>query len=221
MTAQRAMTGHESARETLITAARKLFADRGFHAVSIRDITEAAGTNVSAISYHFGGKEGLYRACLEAFGKNRLERATTLLKSPATAEEFSLRLRFYIDDFFEMAVREKDTVRILYRELETDYALTRDLFQTTYLEGFRRVIVFFAEAQAQGFVRQAFDPMAAAGLLKSMLIHNVRMDGIAKTYFGISLEDPVHRAKAAEAIHQMVCAGVMNPSTATHGGMHA
>jgi TetR/AcrR family transcriptional regulator, regulator of cefoperazone and chloramphenicol sensitivity len=48
-------------RERLLEAAERLFADKGYLATSVRDITEAAGANLAAINYHFGGKENLYR----------------------------------------------------------------------------------------------------------------------------------------------------------------
>lgn len=49
----------------LIEIATTLFAMKGFAGVSIREITDSAQINVSAISYHFSGKEGLYQAVLE------------------------------------------------------------------------------------------------------------------------------------------------------------
>ena len=52
------------AAERLIEAAGPLFAARGFDGVSTREVTRAAGVNLSAITYHFDGKEGLYRAVL-------------------------------------------------------------------------------------------------------------------------------------------------------------
>lgn len=53
------------AGERLLRAAGPLFADQGFDAVSTRALTRAAQVNLSAITYHFGGKTGLYRAVLE------------------------------------------------------------------------------------------------------------------------------------------------------------
>ncbi|MCF8468854.1 MAG: CerR family C-terminal domain-containing protein [Sneathiella sp.] len=53
------------ASDRLIDAAGKLFADRSFDAVSTREIAKVAGVNLSAISYHFDSKEGLYRAIFE------------------------------------------------------------------------------------------------------------------------------------------------------------
>lgn len=52
----------EQARERLLMAALRLFADRGFAGTSTREIALAAGANVAAIRYYFGDKEGLYRA---------------------------------------------------------------------------------------------------------------------------------------------------------------
>jgi AcrR family transcriptional regulator len=62
-------TNHEigetqETRDRILEAAQKLFAERGFDATSVRDITAEAGCNVAAVNYHFGGKESLY---LEAF----------------------------------------------------------------------------------------------------------------------------------------------------------
>jgi AcrR family transcriptional regulator len=51
----------------MMRTATKLFAERGIHAVSVRELTEAAGQrNASALHYHFGSREGLLDAILEA-----------------------------------------------------------------------------------------------------------------------------------------------------------
>ena len=38
-------------------AAEKLFARRGFHGTSLRDITGAAGVDLALVNYHFGSKK--------------------------------------------------------------------------------------------------------------------------------------------------------------------
>ncbi len=50
------------ARNRLLDASMRLFAEHGFSKTSTRDIAEAAQVNISAISYYFGDKAGLYRA---------------------------------------------------------------------------------------------------------------------------------------------------------------
>jgi AcrR family transcriptional regulator len=56
----RAVTIPESgSKRKLLDAAEQLFADKGFEAVSVRDITQLAKTNVAAVNYHFGSRESL------------------------------------------------------------------------------------------------------------------------------------------------------------------
>lgn len=57
-------TGRSDAtRLVILTAAERLFAERGFAAVANRDIVEAAGqSNNSAVAYHFGSRDELVRA---------------------------------------------------------------------------------------------------------------------------------------------------------------
>lgn len=50
------------ARARLLDAALRLFAVQGFAKTSTREIAQAAGVNIAAISYYFGDKAGLYRA---------------------------------------------------------------------------------------------------------------------------------------------------------------
>jgi AcrR family transcriptional regulator len=51
--------------EHILDIALPLFAERPFDAVSTRQIAKQADVNLSAISYHFGSKEGLYTAIFE------------------------------------------------------------------------------------------------------------------------------------------------------------
>ena len=51
-------------RERILDAAEELFARRGYHGVSIRDITRDAGVDVALVNYHFGTKEALLDSVL-------------------------------------------------------------------------------------------------------------------------------------------------------------
>ena len=52
-------------KERILDAAERLFAQRGFYGVSLRDITQAAGVDVALVGYHFGGKRELFAAVFE------------------------------------------------------------------------------------------------------------------------------------------------------------
>lgn len=47
-------------RDQLLSASLTAFGNKDYDAVSTREIVEQAGANISAISYHFGGKKPLY-----------------------------------------------------------------------------------------------------------------------------------------------------------------
>tara|TARA_B100001123_G_scaffold339202_1_gene384124 strand:+ start:319 stop:1020 length:702 start_codon:yes stop_codon:yes gene_type:complete len=49
----------------LLETATLLFAEQGYDSVSARALTEAAGVNLSAITYYFGGKARLYGAVID------------------------------------------------------------------------------------------------------------------------------------------------------------
>ena len=46
-------------RSAILTAAERLYADRGFSDVTLRDIVAEAGVNLAAVNYHFGSKDEL------------------------------------------------------------------------------------------------------------------------------------------------------------------
>src|SRR4029077_1876263 len=86
-----------STTTALIDAAKRLFASKGFDGTSVKELSDAAGTNISLVSYHFGGKEGLYRTCLQQFGESTRSHVERILQPPKTAEEFEIRLGLFID----------------------------------------------------------------------------------------------------------------------------
>lgn len=58
-------TVKHNTREQLIKAASRLFSERGFDGVSIRDIVRATSANLGAVTYHFGSKEDLFEEVLQ------------------------------------------------------------------------------------------------------------------------------------------------------------
>ena len=75
--------GSPQVRQRLVEAAIELAHERGFQAVGVRQIAQAAGVTPGMIAYYFGDKRGLYQAMFEATYQRLLERMHTLLDRPA------------------------------------------------------------------------------------------------------------------------------------------
>ena len=62
-------------KERILNEAEALFAQKGYDAVSVRQITTVAHCNLAAVNYHFGSKQNLY---LEVFRARWVPRARRL-----------------------------------------------------------------------------------------------------------------------------------------------
>jgi AcrR family transcriptional regulator len=90
-------------RERLIASAARLFGERGFKRVTVREICGAACANVAAVNYHFGDKLGLYREVLQvAVSEMRsTSDAARLAGEGGTSED---KLRAYIAVYIQRVV---------------------------------------------------------------------------------------------------------------------
>lgn len=62
---KRPASRQQDPKRALLAAATKLFAQRGYSGVSVRDIALAAKVNHGLVHRHFGSKEGLLRAVMQ------------------------------------------------------------------------------------------------------------------------------------------------------------
>lgn len=68
----------DAARHALIMAGLKLFSEYGRSGSSTRELTRLARTNLAAISYYFGSKDGLYIAVVDYIAEELLRRMAPL-----------------------------------------------------------------------------------------------------------------------------------------------
>lgn len=73
--------------EQLLETAIEHFGRRGFEGASTREIAAASGTAMSSITYHFGGKEGLYLAAARHIGEQISERQRDAIAAGRAALE--------------------------------------------------------------------------------------------------------------------------------------
>jgi len=95
-------------KDRIVSAAQELFAEKGFTATSMREITTRADVNLAAINYHFGSKENLLREVVrQCIAPINIERMIALdkLEAAARATGTPLDLRDVVQAFLEPAVR--------------------------------------------------------------------------------------------------------------------
>lgn len=110
MNSQRQRLDPESSetRGRLVEVGTRLFAESGFKGVSVRELCAEAGANIAAVRYHFGGKEGLYRAIFNATldeDESRfqvtMDHINTLIDAAnGDRTQLSIALELYIKSFF-------------------------------------------------------------------------------------------------------------------------
>lgn len=89
----------DQARQRLLDAALEVFADKGYHAASTRDITRLAGANIAAIPYYFDSKAGLYRAVMHAPMQHLLDASEPMEHEPDTRQALLVFFRSLLPPF--------------------------------------------------------------------------------------------------------------------------
>ncbi len=125
------------------------FALRSLDGARIREIAKISGTNVAAISYHFGGKEGLYNAVVagmsDYFDKivgPYYEEGAEICAAENCAAARALAIRFLID-----AIRKFSTVKIvpaLCLIMSREAASPSEYFQKVYGSIYEKPVEFLA-----------------------------------------------------------------------------
>ena len=114
-------------KERILDAAEALFAQKGYRAVSVREITSTAKCNLAAVNYHFGNKENLY---LEVFRSRWVPRAARVRESfrKGVASQTSLSLPTVVRALAQAFVEGplSDEERLRHSQL-----MTREMTQPT------------------------------------------------------------------------------------------
>jgi len=95
----RVTAAHEhEVRERIVTAALRVFSERGFHGATVADVVRESGLSVGAIYTYFRGKdELLLAACDATSGLGLGELARRLAAGRTTAERLAIAVAFYFD----------------------------------------------------------------------------------------------------------------------------
>jgi AcrR family transcriptional regulator len=98
---QRALT-----RTRLLDAAKRVFAQRGFHGASLEEIAQEAGATTGAIYSNFAGKEELFLALFEEHVESQIQKYREIFARGTTLEE---RSRGGADDWMAYLHEDPDS----------------------------------------------------------------------------------------------------------------
>jgi len=152
--------GREQTTAAILDAAEKLFADRGFTAVTVRDIAAAAGVSHALVHRYLGSKQDVYRAMLV--------RCESVISDAAQAEDDLIKATKLM--LRESVLRQRRYVRLIAHSAlhGMSYERTSGRFAAT-----ERLVELAREAAAaEGDTRDpdAPDPRFVVASLVAMLI---------------------------------------------------
>ncbi len=197
-----------STKERILGAAEELFADQGFSATSLRQVTGRADVNIAAVNYHFGSKENLVN---EVF-RRRMDdmSAQRLLMLNAARLERPGALEAVLAAFVEPALAlagDRDGGAAFIRIIARAYAEQNDRLRGFLSERYGHVQREFARAIAD----------CVPGLSKEALYWRLDFLGGALTYamadFGLirrppGVDEAEHRRRAAQELIRFAAAGI-------------
>lgn len=173
----------------ILEAAERLFAERGYDGVSIRDIAEAAGVSKANVFHHFANKWELYRAVI-----NRCSDSFRELLEAHYASATSWHSLF--DQFAELHLRRTldypSTTRLFLRQLlGDDIPEGRELLESNIERSFRLTLSIIQDYQKRGEIAADFDPsVLALTLLGSHLALFLLRGVLARSDDGQRTVDP-------------------------------
>ena len=108
--------GKERRRETILAAAKGVFAAKGYHATTIADVAAAAGMSYGAIYWYFDSKDALFHGLMdseEVALRSHIDAAMGALPAGTGAEGM---FRAGVRATFEFFEADRDAVKLLFRD---------------------------------------------------------------------------------------------------------
>ncbi|MGH9450624.1 MAG: TetR/AcrR family transcriptional regulator [Terriglobia bacterium] len=158
-------------RQKLLDAAGRLFAERGFADVSIREICKAAGgANMAAVNYYFRDKAALYRELLQhivdATMKRGYEHTLEAIAGKQPKEKLHVFLRLFLQDILGEEADDRCVVlgKLMNREMIDP---TPD-FDIVVKQGMKPRFALLSQIVGEIMERPVTDPRVLSGTQSTM-----------------------------------------------------
>lgn len=154
------------ARERILRAAERLFAEKGYAATAVHEITDAAGVNRALLYYYFEDKQSLYASVIDEGAAAFRCAMDEALATPGTHAD---RLRAYIHAKVRLISRRSDLVRVVHRCLLDGHPEELGLADRCRND-MERLEALFRDAARDGEFRSVNPGIAARALIGPMLV---------------------------------------------------
>jgi TetR/AcrR family transcriptional regulator len=174
----------QTVRQQLLAAARGLFAQQGYDAISIRQVAEAASVNPAMIHYYFGSKQGLYEAMLTDTFTPLIERLSAVL----TADDADALANFFTLYMHTLGANPWMPPLIL-REVVAEGGRLRGWFiQQFAAKGGGMLTRLIEREQAAGRIRADADPSLTALSMVSLAVFPFVAMPVTREVFGMRVK---------------------------------
>jgi AcrR family transcriptional regulator len=202
-TATAQITATAGTADTLIEAARRLFAQHGYEGTSVRAITTEAGANLGAITYHFGSKRELYDRVVGSVVAPLAERVEAVVRAGGSVLD---RVEAVVRTYFAYLAENPDMPRLMMQELVLgglpSAAVGGPLSRVHgALHGLVR------EGQTRGEVRGGAAALLAVFII-SVPVHLALVQAPLRAFIGIDLQRGELRERAIDHATRFVRAGL-------------
>lgn len=119
-------------RETILQESARLFVDRGYHGLAMRELAEAVGVSKAALYYHYKDKEDLFMAVLTS----NLDRIEQVINEARKAPTTRLRIEQMVQAIFRRAPEQRAMIRLASQEMDHLSVAARADFSRLYHEKF-------------------------------------------------------------------------------------
>jgi len=189
----------------IVSAATRLFAEKGYDGVSIKEISAGAEVNIAAVNYHFDSKANLFRHIIEQFIAELLVAARKTLQAPQGTEDLKIRLEIFVEQTIEAFIKQPDVISIIQRELER----SNNVYEKTIFKHLEALIEFLAQAKKKGLLAADVDPFFAASFLIGQIVYARRKERVWKSLFGRSSSDEKFRNQWTQQLLRLFLGGVL------------
>ena len=119
--------------DRILETANDLFVSKGYHGLSMREISDALGVSKAALYYYFKDKEELFLAILKLHLEDMSTALTRIESETVAAKE---QLRQFVEYVLMQPVRQRATIRLASQEIIHLSPKTRKTFDALYREKF-------------------------------------------------------------------------------------